>query len=369
MRKPKDESLSPEQLLLQDNPVPVVITNSAGTILFRNDAAVGQLEFKRSESILPYLRRESAPLFEQLRLRGGAQVLSFRTGSEYYTACAFSYEEAPKLRRVLLQFISQRQLLQNSTAQLVNAVENDLSQNLTVIQSATQTLGGIVTDAAARDALAVMTRNCAGAQYAQRAIALYNRLQSDEQPHESAVNLQLILRVITQEMNRYIDPTEERPFDLRVIRPGKESDYLAVLDSCDLVNLMMPVLYWSFLCADHRQVFLTLSNQEEQCVIEVEYSGEPPIPSHLELCHPRTQARGEHNHLALRFSLGVRLCRARGWGFSVASEQEQTRIVITVPQNRAALLRCRSGQSAQEAAIDAARHMAGVDARCFFLGT
>ena len=248
-------------------------------------------------------------------------------------------------------------------------MENDLSQSLTVIQSATQTLGGIVTDAAARDALAVMTRNCAGAQYAQRAIALYNRLQSDEQPHESAVNLQLILRVITQEMNRYIDPAEERPFDLRVIRPGKESDYLAVLDSCDLVNLMMPVLYWSFLCADHRQVFLTLSNQEEQCVIEVEYSGEPPIPSHLELCHPRPQARGEHNHLALRFSLGVRLCRARGWGFSVASEQEQTRIVITVPQNRAALLRCRSGQSAQEAAIDAARHMAGVDARCFFLGT
>ena len=97
MRKPKDESLSPEQLLLQDNPVPVVITNSAGTILFRNDAAVGQLEFKRSESILPYLRRESAPLFEQLRLRGGATL----GPAETFTA---------KAQHVLKAYIAKREV-------------------------------------------------------------------------------------------------------------------------------------------------------------------------------------------------------------------------------------------------------------------
>lgn len=368
MRRPKEDSLTPEQQLLQGNPVPVIITNSAGTILFRNNAAQRQLPLRRTESILPYLHRDSAPLFEQLRLHGGAHILHFRENWGFDTASAFSYLEEPTLRRVILQFFSQKQITHNAVTDLLRTMENDLAQNLTVIAGTAQILNDTITDPTLRNSLAVVARNCKGALSAQRAIALYHRLLSNEPPHESLINLQLLVRVLIQEFNHCLDPLEHKPIDVRVIRPGKETDYLAVLDSCELANLMMPVLYWGWLCAQD-QVFVTLARRDEHCEIEMEYHGEPPMRSRLEQLHPRPQARAEVHLLVLRYMLSQRLCNLRGWPFCISNEDEQTRIHLQIPFDRAAIVRSRTGQSAQEAAIEAARHMAGVDARCFFFGS
>ena len=316
--------------------LPVVVTNSVGTVTELNDAAVRLLPFHRGEDISQYMTGEMQTRFDLMRKGKKMGVVSFFYIGDYCSAAMHAETQDGK-PRLVFQFFSGNELSDDPMQKLSDDAERDIIRTVSMISFAAKELESIPSEDTARIRTAYDTVEKYRLQLIriEQTLREYQHLSRPEPGRDDVCDAAEILRSVIAQMRPYL----ERDLPAKALSASgfsKEDDALFVrTDTEKMIRVLTPILFWSWQCMDGDTLSVSVIRHQKTFLLSVSFTGVFLSSGRIAERYPRPAESAELSNLGLRLLLSRRTAMRLGWEYRVSLVEDRSVIELEIPYSGA----------------------------------